>query len=104
MGCGRKCHSLIIGRGKGTDFLDPLGSAAEFGRKYALARRLDDAFQHAYRAEAARAHASALEQAVRLMNAEQKRAFDLSLESARDRERYGTGSFGQGCLMARRLV
>jgi hypothetical protein len=39
-----------------------------------------------------------------LMSAEQKRAFDLSLEADRVRDRYGHGSFGQGCLMARRLV
>ena len=38
------------------------------------------------------------------MNAEQKQAFDLSLEPDAIRERYGSGSFGQGCLMARRLV
>jgi uncharacterized protein (DUF1501 family) len=38
------------------------------------------------------------------MNAEQKRAFDLSEETDALRERYGRGSFGQGCLMARRLV
>jgi uncharacterized protein (DUF1501 family) len=38
------------------------------------------------------------------MNADQKRAFDLSHESDDTRDRYGRGSFGQGCLMARRLV
>jgi uncharacterized protein (DUF1501 family) len=38
------------------------------------------------------------------MNAEQKRAFDLTLEADADRDRYGRGSFGQGCLMARRLI
>ena len=31
-------------------------------------------------------------------------AFDLSLESAKVRERYGMNSWGQQCLMARRLV
>ena len=67
-----------------------------------------------------------LDRAVRLMDSEQKRAFDLSLEPAEVREAYGRpgrgaggstkpaadgkvtggqpGSFGQGCLMARRLV
>ncbi|MEX2026735.1 MAG: DUF1501 domain-containing protein [Pirellulaceae bacterium] len=89
---------------RGTDFLEPLASRAEFQRQLALLRRFDDAFQDAYRAEAAQAHRSALERSVKLMNAEQKRAFDLSLEPDAVRERYGTGSFGQGCLMARRLV
>jgi hypothetical protein len=89
---------------RGTDFIEPLTSRAEFQRQYELLRRFDASFQEAYRAEPARAHASALDQAVRLMNSEQKRAFDLSRESDVVRDRYGRGSFGQGCLMARRLV
>jgi hypothetical protein len=31
-------------------------------------------------------------------------AFDLSAESAKTRDRYGRNSFGQGCLLARRLI
>jgi uncharacterized protein (DUF1501 family) len=89
---------------RGTDFLDPLTNPAAFQRQYELLRRFDASFQEAYRAESARAHASALERAVKLMNAEQKRAFDLSQEPDADRDRYGRGEFGQGCLMARRLV
>lgn len=88
----------------GTDFLEPLTSRADFQRQLALLRGLDAAFQQSYRAEAAEAHRSALERSVRLMSAEQKRAFDLSLEADEARDRYGRGSFGQGCLMARRLV
>jgi len=89
---------------RGTDFLEPLNSRAEFQRQYELLRRFDSTFQQAYRSESARAHSSALERAVRLMTSEQKRAFDLSQESDAQRDRYGRGSFGQGCLMARRLV
>ncbi|MHB1424123.1 MAG: DUF1501 domain-containing protein [Gemmataceae bacterium] len=33
-----------------------------------------------------------------------KKAFDLSAEPARVRERYGRTTYGQGCLLARRLV
>jgi uncharacterized protein (DUF1501 family) len=33
-----------------------------------------------------------------------KRAFDLSLESGKTRERYGQTMFGQSCLLARRLI
>jgi uncharacterized protein DUF1501 len=88
----------------GTRFIEPLMDRAEFQRQYELLRRLDSSFQETYRAEAARAHSSALDRAVRLMTAEQKRAFDLSLEPDAQRDRYGRGSFGQGCLMAGRLV
>jgi hypothetical protein len=89
---------------RGTDFLEPLSTPAEFQRQYELFRRFDASFQEAYRAEPARAHASALDRAVRLMTSEQKQAFDLSREPDSVRDRYGRGSFGQGCLMARRLV
>jgi len=89
---------------RGTDFVEPLTGRNEFNRQYELLRRFDLPFQEMYRAESARAHWSALDRAVRLMSSEQKGAFDLSQESDADRDRYGRGSFGQGCLMARRLV
>jgi hypothetical protein len=89
---------------RGMDFIEPLAGRTEFDRQYELLRRLDASFQEAYRADPARAHASALDRAVRLMNSQQKRAFDLSQEPESVRDRYGRGSFGQGCLMARRLV
>ena len=89
---------------RGTDNLAPLTSPAEFQRQYDLLRRFDSTFHETYKAEAARAHRSAIERGVRLMTSEQKQAFDLTKESDAVRDRYGRGSFGQGCLMARRLV
>ncbi len=49
-------------------------------------------------------HRTALEAAVRLMKPENARAFDLTAEPAALRDRYGRNLFGQGCLLARRLV
>ena len=89
---------------RGTDFIEPVANLTEFQQQYELLQRFDVSFQHAYRVESARAHASALDRAVRMMNSQQKKAFDLSLEPDGQRERYGRNSFGQGCLMARRLV
>ena len=44
-------------------------------------------------------------QAFELLAGRQGRsAFDLSAEPAKVRERYGTNAFGQGCLLARRLI
>lgn len=94
----------VVNADRGTDYLEPLGSRDEFQRQYALLQRFDATFRQAYRAESAETHASALERAVRLMNAEQKRAFDLTQESDAARDRYGRSGFGQGCLMARRLI
>ncbi len=38
------------------------------------------------------------------MDSQLARAFDLSKEPGRTRDAYGQGRFGQGCLLARRLV
>lgn len=89
---------------RGVDFITRLTTRTTFERQYELLRRFDASFQERYRAEAGAAHASAVERGVRLMNSDQKQAFDLSQEPDAARERYGRGSFGQGCLMARRLV
>jgi hypothetical protein len=89
---------------RGIDFVEPLSDQHKFARQYDLLHRLESSFQKEYRADASRAHTAALDRAVRLMTAQQKQAFDLSRESGADRDRYGRGSFGQGCLMARRLV
>ena len=44
------------------------------------------------------------QRAIRMMRSEAAKAFDLSEEPTAVREAYGTSRFGQGCLMARRLV
>ena len=38
------------------------------------------------------------------MRSDKAKAFDLSLEPAASRKPYGESKFGQGCLLARRLV
>jgi hypothetical protein len=52
----------------------------------------------------AAAHRLVYERAVRLMRSPAASAFDLEKEPAEVREAYGRGRFGQGCLLARRLV
>jgi hypothetical protein len=49
-------------------------------------------------------HQAAYERAVRLMRGEAVKAFELGQEDAKLRDRYGRNLFGQGCLLARRLV
>jgi hypothetical protein len=45
-----------------------------------------------------------LENAHRLLSAKERAAFDISLEPKESYEKYNTGRFGRGCLLARRLV
>jgi uncharacterized protein (DUF1501 family) len=46
----------------------------------------------------------AMDNAYRLLGAKERDAFDLSLEAAEVRAAYGDSRFGQGCLLARRLI
>ena len=45
-----------------------------------------------------------IDAAHRLLTSDSAKAFDLSLEPAKSFDVYNTGRFGQGCLLARRLV
>jgi hypothetical protein len=49
-------------------------------------------------------HRSAYERAVRMVRSKAAEAFDLDGEPAALRDAYGRNDFGQGCLLARRLV
>ncbi|MEQ1827410.1 MAG: DUF1501 domain-containing protein [Pirellula sp.] len=46
----------------------------------------------------------AMENAYRLLGSREREAFDISLEPKESYDRYNTSQFGQGCLLARRLV
>jgi len=45
-----------------------------------------------------------IDDALSLMNSKDKEAFDITEEPKAIKDAYGSGRFGQGCLMARRLV
>jgi hypothetical protein len=52
----------------------------------------------------AKSHATAYDRAVRLMKTAAGKAFNLEEEKTEVRDKYGKNLFGQGCLLARRLV
>jgi hypothetical protein len=49
-------------------------------------------------------HLRAMDKAYQLLSAKEREAFDISLEPRESYEKYDTGRFGRGCLLARRLV
>ncbi len=49
-------------------------------------------------------HRTSLERAMRMMDSEQLKAFDVNQEPESVRRRYGNSSFGLGCLAALRLI
>jgi hypothetical protein len=74
------------------------GRASLLGRLDQLRRKLEHV-------DAVRDASGYQDKAISLINSPQAvRAFDLSREKPRLRERYGMTPFGQGCLLARRLV
>ena len=76
----------------------------EFEFRYGLTRQLTTEFAQRYPTKNVRAYGDMYDDAVRLMQSADLSAFDLTKESAETRESYGKDSFGQGCLLARRLV
>jgi hypothetical protein len=79
-------------------------AAARADERLALMRDLESGFLAERPGSIAESHRSAYAAAVRMMNPETAKAFDLSDEKDALRDRYGRNLFGQGCLLARRLV
>jgi hypothetical protein len=69
-----------------------------------VARKLDRQFAETYNVKNVRAYSDMYDDAVKMMKSEELKAFDLDAEAAKLRDKYGRDRFGQGCLLARRLV
>ena len=77
-----------------------------FDNRYSLYRKLVDRNPHRefmsdFQQESM---LRSLDNAHRLLSSKERAAFDLSLEPKESYAKYNTGRFGQGCLLARRLV
>jgi hypothetical protein len=90
--------------GQGLENLKPATSAKDFDDRASVLEQLEEGFARTSRARAAAAHQATFRGALRLMRSDKAKAFDLSLEPASSRKPYGESKFGQGCLLARRLV
>ena len=83
----------------------PAGVTSEqAGRRLELWKTLEDGFLNSHAATSPQAHRTVYDNALRMIHSQAAAAFDLSKEPAKVREAYGKGVFGQGCLLARRLV
>ena len=76
----------------------------KFEKGLELSQRLDRSFTQKYNLEKVNAYSDMYDDAVRLMKSKDLKAFDLKEESESTRESYGSDNFGQGVLLARRLV
>ncbi len=78
--------------------------APRLSRRLALLKEQDGDFAQEGAQELAVEHQGIYGQATRLVQSAKLNAFDLSKEPAELRTAYGNGGFGQGLLLARRLV
>jgi hypothetical protein len=77
---------------------------ARFDARVNLLEDIEREFADRHQTPGARSHQTAIDRAVRLMRTTARTAFNISEEPDRLRDSYGRNLFGQGCLLARRLV
>jgi hypothetical protein len=75
-----------------------------FERRINLANDIDAEFLKRYHSKPIRAYVHMYADAVRLMDSPDLAAFDIHREDEKTKSRYGSEPFGQGCLLARRLI
>jgi hypothetical protein len=102
---GPKFAPLVINDfERGLPDLKAAGGQSDADARASLVEELDKAFLSDYGANSTKAHQASMQKALELMHSSKTSAFELSHESAATRDLYGRNKFGQGCLLARRLV
>jgi len=100
----RHAPLIVNDPARGVENLKPLVGDNHFHDRMGLLQEMESAFHRDYKADASTDHKTTYQRAVTLMQSKEAKAFDLSLEPSASRSAYGTSRFGDGCLLARRLV
>ena len=69
-----------------------------------LMNEFDSSFRKKFQSDEVKSYTEFYDETIKLMKSEDLKAFDLTQEPANVREKYGRNNFGQGALLARRLV
>jgi hypothetical protein len=102
---GARHQPLVVNDpARGVENLKAAVSDGEFAGRMGLLEEMEAAFHREYKATAGSDHRTTYQRAVRLMQSKEAKAFDLAPEPAAVKTAYGDSKFGEGCLMARRLV
>jgi hypothetical protein len=120
---GPKYAPLVVAGGNGMPSAKPAATAAGYPEltvdairppasvtdaqaehRLELWKVLEDGFLTNHASASPNAHRTVYDNALRMIHSDASAAFDLSKEPAQTRDKYGKGVFGQGCLLARRLV
>ena len=75
-----------------------------YNKRLSIASKFNKSFLGTYPQKQIRAYTDLYDDAIKLMKSSDLQAFDLTKESQATRDEYGDNNFGQGCLLARRLV
>lgn len=88
------------------DALDPPPGVSELQMQHRqrIWKTLQNRFLDRHPGATTRAHQAVYENSLRMIQSDASAAFNLSEEAEEVRTAYGRGTFGQGCLLARRLV
>jgi hypothetical protein len=89
---------------RGVDNLKAIVDDKQFGDRTGLLEEMESSFFRDYQAGSAKAHQTTYQRAMSLMQSREAKAFDLTQEKDSVRSAYGSSKFGDGCLLARRLV
>jgi hypothetical protein len=106
---GRPADNLFYSRDEGSLRVENLELPSNVSKEQArerldLLQEMQAGFLASRPGTGTQSHQNAYERAARLMRESAAKSFDLSGEKAALRDRYGRNLFGQGCLLARRLV
>jgi len=94
----------VVSPARGVENLRPLVTAGQFNSRVSLLEELEQGFHRTHGTGTSAAHHTTYQRAVTLMHDRGARAFDLSTEPQASRTPYGNTAFGDGCLLARRLI
>ena len=75
-----------------------------FEKRIDLINGFDKKFRDKFKVKKVQSYTDFYTEATGLLTSGELKAFDLNEEKNEDRDRYGRDSFGQGCLLARRLI
>jgi hypothetical protein len=94
----------ILEPSQGLQNVKPLVNNDKMQARLSLLDQLDADFRKQIGDTNAKNYNDYYDNALKLMKSKDVDAFDLTKESAAMRESYGASNFGQGCLLARRLI
>ncbi len=94
----------VANAAKGVENLKAAVADGEFNDRIGLLEEMEAGFYKDYKASSIEAHQTTYQRAVDMMKSREIKAFDLSQEPEKVRADFGNDPFGQGCLLARRLL